>query len=233
MYTLALETTDTVGSIALFRATECLAFRWLPEGRRSAQSLAPGIQELLRDCSVRPAEIGLVGVSVGPGSFTGIRIGVVTAKTFAYAVGAEILGVDTLEAVAACCPPAVPFVAAIADAQRGDVVGKLFQLQADGTWLAVAASGPRKPLDWLSTLPHTSDCIVAGPGVVRFRDLLAEAGYRLATDDTCRPNAKTVGQLAWTYYASGRRDDLWTMMPHYFRPSYAEEKASPAANASG
>lgn len=229
MYTLALETTDSVGSVALFRESECLNWRWLPGDRRSAQTLAPAIRELLRDCHVRPQEIGLVGASVGPGSFTGIRIGVVTAKTFAYAVGADIIGIDTLEAVAAGVLPDVPRVAVLADAQRGDIVGKLFERQAGGIRLAAETSRPQKPLEWLSTLPASNDLVVAGPGALRFQELLAAQGYRLAADERCRPRALELGRLAWTFYVRGRRDDLWKLMPRYFRPSYAEEKATAAS----
>ncbi|NMC19737.1 MAG: tRNA (adenosine(37)-N6)-threonylcarbamoyltransferase complex dimerization subunit type 1 TsaB [Thermogutta sp.] len=231
MYTLALETTDAVGSVALFREGECLDWRWLPDDRRSAQTLAPAVRDLLRDFRVRPNEIGLVGVSVGPGSFTGIRIGLVTAKTFAYAVRAAIIGIDTLEAIAAGVSPDISRVAVMADAQRGDIVGKLFERQENGTWPAAEASRPQKPLDWLSTLPASDGLVVAGPGALRFKEILAEHGYRPAPDELCRPKAFDVGRLAWTYYGLGRRDDLWKLMPRYFRPSYAEEKAAPASPA--
>lgn len=229
MYALALETTDPIGSVALFRKGECVDWRWLPPDRRSAQTLAPAMRDLLREFRVRSNEIGLVGVSVGPGSFTGVRIGLVTAKTFAYAVGAEIIGIDTLEAVAAGLPADVSRVAVMADAQRGDIVGKLFERQENGTWHASETCRPQKPLDWLRTLPASNGLVVAGPGASRFKEILAEHGYRPAPDNLCRPNAYAVGHLAWSYYGLGRRDDLWKLMPQYFRPSYAEEKADSAS----
>lgn len=231
MHTLALETTDPIGSVALFRDDECLSWHWLPHDRRSAQTLAPAIRDLLQEFRVPPEEIGLVGVSIGPGSFTGIRIGLVTAKTFAYAVGAEIIGIDTLEAVAAGVSPDTPRVAAMADAQRGDIVGKLFERDESGLRPAGDTSWPQKPLEWLSTLPSSSGLVVAGPGAMRFREILTAHGYRPAPDEQCRPKAYEVGRLARTYYGLGRRDDLWKLMPQYFRPSYAEEKASSASDA--
>ncbi len=229
MHALALETTDPIGSVALFHKGACIERRWLPQDRRSAQTLAPAIRDLLREFGVRPNEIELVGVSIGPGSFTGVRIGLVTAKTFAYAVGAAIIGIDTLEAVAVGLPSDISRVAVMADAQRGDIVGKLFERQENGTWRAGAACRPRKPLDWLRTLPASDGLVVAGPGASRFRETLAEHGYRPVPDPLCRPNACAVGHLAWTQYESGRRDDFWKLMPQYFRPSYAEEKADSAS----
>ena len=70
----------------------------LDHTQRSAQSLAPAIEALLTQVGWLPRDVQLVAVSVGPGSFTGLRVGVTTAKVFAYAVGAEVLGIDTLEA---------------------------------------------------------------------------------------------------------------------------------------
>jgi tRNA threonylcarbamoyl adenosine modification protein YeaZ len=66
--------------------------------RRSAQTLAPAIVEMLSSVKVDPSQVRLVATTFGPGSFTGLRVGVTSAKTFAYAVGAEVLGVSTLAA---------------------------------------------------------------------------------------------------------------------------------------
>ena len=73
----------------------------LDPARRSARTLAPGIRHLLADAGWTPRDVALVAVSIGPGSFTGLRLGVMTAKAFAYAVGAPVLGIGTLEVIAA------------------------------------------------------------------------------------------------------------------------------------
>ncbi len=101
MRILALETTDKTGTVAALDGSNLLAEMTLEPTRRSAQTLAPAIQSLLSQVGWRPPDVQLVGVSIGPGSFTGLRVGVTMAKVLAYAVGAEVLGVDTLEAVAA------------------------------------------------------------------------------------------------------------------------------------
>src|SRR4029078_6236163 len=85
---------------------------------RTAQVLAPTIQRLLAQAEWSPKSVELVAVTVGPGSFTGLRIGVTTAKAFAYAVGADVLGVNTLEALALLATPLASPLWTILDAQR-------------------------------------------------------------------------------------------------------------------
>lgn len=128
---LALETTDLTGSVALSERGNVLAVRFLDPDQRSAQSLAPAIQSILREFSWRPSDVDVVATTVGPGSFTGLRVGVATAKLFSWSVGAKIVGVDTLDAAVdgVCSKTAISdsasgegiLVSAGVDAQRGDV----------------------------------------------------------------------------------------------------------------
>src|SRR4051794_8233363 len=97
---LAIETTDKAGSVALLNGPEMLGEIDLNPAQRSAQSLAPGIDTLLTRTNRKPGEVKLVAVADGPGSFTGLRVGVPTAKLFAYSVGADALGINALEAIA-------------------------------------------------------------------------------------------------------------------------------------
>jgi len=96
MRTIALETSSSSGSIALFEADRLVAESdlgaWeLGRGQRTAQSLAPALQSILRQATWKPRDVELIAVTDGPGSFTGLRAGVTTAKVFAYATGAEVV----------------------------------------------------------------------------------------------------------------------------------------------
>lgn len=141
MRILALETTDRIGSVAALSGSNPLLQLALHSGQRSAQALAPAVRDLLEQVGWMPDEVELVAVSVGPGSFTGLRVGVTMAKVFAYAVGAEVLGINTLEAianagVAKAKTPLAPMregelsgmvrLTATMDAQRGDIVVQSF-----------------------------------------------------------------------------------------------------------
>ena len=141
---LALETTDAQGSVALCVGGEILTSRRLDAERRSAQTLAPTINETLAEFGWNPRDVDAVAVAIGPGSFTGLRVGVATAKMFAWAVGAKIIGVDALEAIASEIErlpndEAAATVSIGIDAQRGDAAVRRF-------WVETAKKAPL-PLD--------------------------------------------------------------------------------------
>ena len=97
---LAIESSGRHASVATLwgdaDGTRLIGQTLLSGDERTAQVLAPAIQQLLAAADWSPKSVELVAVTVGPGSFTGLRIGVTTAKAFAYAIGAEVLGVNTL-----------------------------------------------------------------------------------------------------------------------------------------
>lgn len=222
MNILALETTDRTGSVAVARQAEVLAAIRLSEKLRSAQSLAPGIRELLERVAWQPADVDLVAVTIGPGSFTGLRIGVATAKTFAYAVGGEVLGLDTHEVLALPCPAEVSRLGTIIDAQRGQVAARWFR-RCDSGELVPQGGSELIDLDtWLASL-RPGVC-VTGPMLSRIAERLPP-GVSTLPAELWRPMAAGVARLAWRQHQAGRRDDLWRLVPVYSRPSAAEEKA--------
>ena len=118
MHTLALDSSTPTASVALFRQSELIAQSVLNSSQRTAQTLAPAIASLLHAANWSPEDIELVGVTRGPGSFTGLRVGVMTAKTFCYAVDAEIIGVDTLDVIIEQAPQDANTICAVLDAHR-------------------------------------------------------------------------------------------------------------------
>lgn len=143
------------------------------------------------------------------------------AKVFAYAVGAEILGIGVLEAIAAAAPRGVSAISAAVDAQRGDVVAQRFRRGSAG-WMEPAGDSALVPFDlWLAALPP--GFAVSGP-VLRKQAGPAPTGVVLLDPAYWHPTAGNVARLAYRDYLSGRRDDLWNLLPVYSRPSAAEEK---------
>jgi tRNA threonylcarbamoyladenosine biosynthesis protein TsaB len=234
---LALETSSQAGSVALLdcrvgQVGDCdnvLSQRILEAERRSAQTLIPGIAHVLAEAGRRPADVGLVAVTIGPGSFTGLRVGVTAAKSFAYATGCECLGVDTLEVIAWQAPrneASAAEIRAVLDAQRKELYLARFRIA--GCELVRVEGNRIVPVEgWLADLvPGT---VVTGSGINRLIDRL-HAGV-VAVDPRLRePQAATVGRLAWRQYQAGRRDDLWKLAPNYLRLSAAEEKVGQASS---
>jgi len=223
VWTLALDTSTNRGSIALLNDGQPVQQTLLDSAARTAATITPAIAALLNAHELSSASIGLVAVSQGPGSFTGLRIGITTARVFAYAAGADVIAIDTIDAIAAqAATPGVPLRVVI-DAQRGQVLS-----------VAYSASGERGPTqtvdvqNWLDSLSATE--LVAGPVLQRLAPRIAGRA-QLAPGDVWSPTALTTGRLAWQRYAAGERDDLWRIEPHYHRASAAEEKAVEKAEA--
>lgn len=221
MNTLAIETSGSAGSVAALQDSNVLAEVILQPDIGSARSLAPSLKRLLDRVGWQTRHVGLVAVTVGPGSFTGLRIGVTTAKAFAYSAGAEVLGIDTLETLANGVPAELQRVSPAIDAQRGDVVFAEFARNPAG-WMAPVAPARLTPIeDWLRTTPPGLP--IAGPIVKRLAEKLP-ATIEALSPEYWQPRAAVVGQLAARDYAMGRRESLWELLPRYSRRSAAEEK---------
>lgn len=225
MNVLAIETSGRVGSIAalVVRAGDVVdSFeRTLPDDQRSARSLLPAIEQVLVEASWRPAEVELVCTTMGPGSFTGLRIGVVAAKTFAYATGAKLVGVHTLAAIAQGCDASKARLWTVLDAQRRELFVAAFDLQRA---LVEQADPPTAILAvdaWLGRLAPGD--AVAGPPLAKLRDRLP-AGVLTCEEASWSPAARCVGVLGAELLARGGAVDPLALVPHYYRRSAAEEK---------
>lgn len=221
MRLLALETTEPLGSVAAWQDDRLVAELQLPEGQRSAASLVPGIGRLLTAIGWRPNQVDAVACCVGPGSFTGLRVGVTVAKTFAYCVQAAVIGVNTLEVIALGVPREMDPVAVAMDAQRGEAAAAVFRRDALGWPVAVAHWQVIPFQTWLESLdPGTW---VAGPMLRKYAHKVPKK-HRLVPAEYWAPWAGQVARLAARLYQAGHRDDLWKLLPLYSRKSAAEEK---------
>lgn len=222
------------GSVAAFHNGELLREISLPSDERSAQSLAPTMQLLLGELGWKPRDVRLCGVTSGPGSFTGLRVGVVTAKTWAYVTGCDLIGVNTLEVIAARAAntisqevetaPSPSNILAILDAGREQFFAADFQLSNDGVGMPLGETKLVRHDEWIAGVSRRREPIlVTGPGLSLVGDRLPP-NVTVAPEAIWRPDASTVGRLTWRKYAAGVRDDFWALVPLYLRQSAAEEK---------
>jgi tRNA threonylcarbamoyladenosine biosynthesis protein TsaB len=255
MWILAFDTSGFAGSVALLSAdgltSQVVAERKLDPARRSAQTLAPAMAEVLAEAGIQPTDVRLVATTIGPGSFTGLRVAATAAKTFAYAAGCDVVGLSTLDVIAAQAGgqgtgvggresedtlpsplagegPGVkgstanePEIHAVIDAQRKELFLARYRISPNGPE-RLAPDAIIPAQSWLDSLALGT--IVTGPGLEKLDSRLPP--MVIAVPKPLRePQAVTAGHLAWHAYQSGRRDDLWKLAPAYLRPSYAEEKA--------
>ncbi len=226
MRVLSLETSGTTGSVAVLEGKDLIGQIDLPAGQRSAQSLVPTIQALLAQVGWKISQVKLLAVTSGPGSFTSLRIGVSTAKALAYAIGAEILGVNTLEVVARQAPGEWPLVKVVIDAQRDQLFAATLRSNEFGSSELSRVQEPWQTsvVDnqaWLDALQPGD--VVSGPGLKRLVDRLP-AGVVVVDRALWMPSATVVGQVGFEQFTAGRRDDVFQLVPQYFRRTAAEEQ---------
>jgi tRNA threonylcarbamoyladenosine biosynthesis protein TsaB len=219
---LILETSGRVGQVALAQGEALRGVLPLEEARRHARDLAPAVQELLQAQGWSAQDLDAVIVSRGPGSYTGLRVGIMSAKTLAYATGCALLAVDTFAVVAAQAPPEALAVDVIADAQQGKVYVERFERPAPAAPLASTQPLCIRPfVEWLALL--APPVWASGPGL-RIQEGRFPQSVRVAPPSCWDPKAETLLQLGLARYQRGERDDLWTLEPLYLRPSAAEEQ---------
>jgi tRNA threonylcarbamoyladenosine biosynthesis protein TsaB len=221
MRILALETSGKSGSVAVAEGPRLVGQLAPDPDQRSAQSLAAAVRELLDDVGWSIGEIELLAATKGPGSFTGLRVGVVTAKTLAYALGARVIGLNTLEVIAAQARCDGPRLSVAIDAQRGQVFAATFEVGTQHGWQMIG--GPRLLDDdeWLAELKR--GMAASGPALSRLAGRLP-SGVALVDEQDRAPRADAVAALAWTRHLQGAYDDVWKLAPLYLRKSAAEEK---------
>ncbi|MBI4277552.1 MAG: tRNA (adenosine(37)-N6)-threonylcarbamoyltransferase complex dimerization subunit type 1 TsaB [Armatimonadetes bacterium] len=234
MRILAVETSTPFAGVAIVDEDGAVAERLLRTPMRHLELLAPTVEETLHDAGLTLQAVDGVAVSTGPGSFTGLRIGMMTAMALARVRGVSAAGVSTLEAIAAGCPWSGP-ICAVLDAKRGEVAAALFVRERGGlrriTEDAVAAAP--EMLDRLG--PHLAggeEIAFVGDGLARDAPIItARLGPRawLAPPIFWPPRAALVGALGLARFARGEGQ-----APHLLRPAYGRGGAfAPRAERAG
>lgn len=217
---LILETSSRTGQVALALGDELRGVRQLDEARRNARDLAPATTALLAEQGWRPRDIRAVIVSRGPGSYTGLRVGIMSAKTFAYATRCALIAVDTFAAIALQAPPSVPRVDVLADAQQDKVYVQSFVRSAEG-WQPSTELAIRRFADWLAA--REPSVWVTGPGLLKWASHLPSDVPKVDAN-LWEPKPASLLRTGLARYLAGERDDPWTLEPLYLRPSSAEEQ---------
>jgi tRNA threonylcarbamoyladenosine biosynthesis protein TsaB len=218
---LILETSGRCGQVALATGPRLCATRTLDDARRNARDLAPAVGALLQEQGWSPRDLTGVIVGRGPGSYTGLRVGIMSAKAFAYAMGAVLIAVDTFDAVAAQSPPDVPLLDIIGDAQQDKVYHQQFARQpGNSTAQAVSPLIIVQIPQWLAA--RDASAWVSGPGLHRFHHRLPPECQ--IDSQMWDPTAQVLLQIGLARHARGERDDPYALEPLYLRPSSAEEQ---------
>jgi tRNA threonylcarbamoyladenosine biosynthesis protein TsaB len=233
---LALDTSSLSGSIALVRGSSVIAERSSARVGTHSEWLMPAIEEMMAASGIAVAEVGAIALSYGPGSFTGLRIGVSIAKGIAWTLGCRIIGVSTLRALAlnlseegGAGTVAVPLL----DARRGEVYSGLYALSGEGAdthaeaLMDDSALTVEALLEEIETRGLREKVLFTGDGLKEYGPRLLEnvAQKQLADPLLWRVRAVAVAELAQRELLSGSEGtEPIDFTPFYLRKSEAEIK---------
>ena len=223
MLLLAFETSAKSASVALFEGETLLAEQYQNTGLTHSQTLLVMAEDVLKQCSKTASDVQAVAVANGPGSFTGVRIGVAAAKGFAWGAEIPIYGVSTLEAMARGLGIYEGYVCPVMDARRSQVYNALFYVN-QGTVTrqtldrAIALEDLKKELENLE-----KPIFLVGDGSILCYNTLKNNVSQLVMPSEFRMHQRAVG-VGLAALAQEKPDDAAGLSPNYLRLSQAERE---------
>ena len=223
MKVLAIETATIAGSVAIIDDSAGLVGEVRMDVKVvHAERLMPSIEWLLKASGIQIDDIDAFAVSIGPGSFTGLRIGLSTAKGFSYATGKPVVPVPTLDAFARTLPFCSYIICPMLDARKNQVYAALYQW--DGSVCnKIMAETAISPADLLNKISGT--VVFMGDGVKIYGKLISDTlrdKAVFAPASRMSPSASAVGEIALEQLKQGNVADPVSLVPFYIRKSEAE-----------
>jgi tRNA threonylcarbamoyladenosine biosynthesis protein TsaB len=230
MKILGLDTATLCGSLGIIDDDEVVAEYALRREETLSARLLPAIQTLLAEARLDLHELDGIAVSLGPGSFTGLRVGLSAVKGLALAAEMPVAGIPTLDALA-CNLPFTPYqICPLLDARKGQIYTALYKNRAGGLQEQVTPYQVLSPAALIEAIPH-QETVFLGDGVEVCREVITQ---RLAAKALFAPlhlgflRGTTVAELGLRRILGGERDDITSLVPIYVRPSDAELKGAAA-----
>jgi len=224
MRILAIETTGDVCSVAIGKGEELLCYQSIHDKNTHSVNLMPLIDRCLYLSDLSIDDVDAFAVNIGPGSFTGIRIGVCTVKGFALEKEKPCIAVNTLDSLAENAREFKGTICPLIDARRCESYYAVYK--SDGKEISCLSDyGADKLEIFLGELPEGNVCFV-GDGALNYKEFIIEKmGERAVFLDEKRmyPNAKSVLKIAQGKASNSEFVSAYDIMPYYFRKSQAEQ----------
>jgi tRNA threonylcarbamoyladenosine biosynthesis protein TsaB len=228
---LAIETSGRIGSIATVADERVLTEEQFPHGLQHAAQIIPIIDRLCRAAQWSPKDVEQLYVSVGPGSFTGLRIGITLAKTMALATGVKLVAVPSVRVLAENAPPEARHLIIVLDAKRDQIFTARFE----------RAAGSGQQAGWLEREPAHLDDLPAmlaraprpvhllGEGIPFHQKFIAKDvdDVLITPTDSWRARASAVARIGMELARQNQFVDPLMLVPIYIRRPEAEEKFRP------
>jgi tRNA threonylcarbamoyladenosine biosynthesis protein TsaB len=221
---LAVDTTTPGGSVALLEDETLLGEANVESAATHSARLFRSIDFLVGALGKDIKDVDAFAVAAGPGSFTGIRIGVSAVKSLAFASGKPVAPVSTLLALATkLASEGTPLVCPLLDAKKGEIYAGLFESR-EGGLIETIPQGAYDPEAFFARLPARRVIAFSGSGLAAYRDKLASfVGERARFPERSPFIAAEIGRIGARLIRSGKGVDAAALEPLYFRRSQAEE----------
>ncbi|MEN6486096.1 MAG: tRNA (adenosine(37)-N6)-threonylcarbamoyltransferase complex dimerization subunit type 1 TsaB [Syntrophobacteraceae bacterium] len=227
MKILAVDTSTPSGSVAVLDGLRVPVEWSLQSARTHNRRLLGTVDDLLRELGWTLADMDVYAVTVGPGSFTGLRIGLTTMKTLAWSMGKPLVGVPSLDALAAPLEFACLPVCCLIDAAKREIYSAQFSPGGEG---GLRRTGPYRVSEPERIVELVCEpTLFCGDGWLSYRDYFLERLGNLAVEPPAPFHlirAGFVGELARRRFLAGESDDPMSCVPMYIRPSEAELNGS-------
>lgn len=219
---LALDTSTRVSSVALIEGDRVAGESLLYSQKNHSEKLLNSIDELFKNTQITPESIDLIAVSVGPGSFTGLRVGISTAQGLAFAIRKDVISVSVLEVLAFQSCMYRGFICPMIDARKQQVYTCLYFCSEEGTLEKVMGETVVEPENWLTELSNPA--LFVGDGAWAFREKIKKKLKENAVLPSFlgTPRASTLAYIASKSYIRNRRNELEKIIPLYVRPPDVE-----------
>jgi len=242
MTVLAMDTSTLVMGVAVLNEDRLLGEVLTNQKKNHSVRLMPTVERLLAELDVTMRDLRLIAVGMGPGSYTGVRIGVTTAKMMAWALDVPLVGVSTLLTMAAGLGPVDGWICPLIDARRGRVYAGLYRYEGDAVRL-VRSETVTAWNDWLDDVlaPLEGPVWLGGEDAPIYQEItLAALGerLRLPAPEHRLPRPSQLGRLALQWYGgmiptenfpdpvvvAVEGDDVHRFAPRYLQKTLAEQK---------
>lgn len=227
---LALDTASKATSIAVLRGGQPLKSITALSDEKRSERLWVEVQSLLVEIGITVRDVDLFSVCVGPGGFTGLRVGIAAVKGLCAGLGKPVVGVTALEAAAFSASPA-PLVCAMVNAYKSEVYSQLFSLDGDGVPIPKNGAIVSAFAEALTRIREANEVVFAGDGaeagaeaIRRFGAAREEGKWSISRPEPCI--AEDVGRLAFLKHGRGEWETAASLKACYVRPAEAEIKLS-------
>jgi tRNA threonylcarbamoyladenosine biosynthesis protein TsaB len=223
MKVLGIETSGLIGNIAVCDGNRVIARKSYGKNFSHGKEIISSLESLFKEVNWEPGDIDLIAVSTGPGSYTGLRVGVTCAKTLAYGLGKPVIDVPTLDVLVENVKGnSAKTICPVLDAKRKSVYACIYERSDNES---------RKTTDFLIITPNSlieilpESTLIFGDGIAPYREIFTQKDLTIVEDEKlCIADAADVARLGLKRYEQGIRCEINALAPLYLRKSEAEER---------